>query len=681
MTTAAAKAAALACALLAMTAGEATRAAPGPDDWPAFGNDPGGSQYSPLKQINAANVGFLQLAWVHRSGDVAASGSALGATALESVPIVVNDTLYYCTAFNRVFALDPARGTPKWVFDPHLPQGGAAPLADTPRKSGICRSVAFWQAAAPRAGVPCEKRIFKADIFGNVFAIDADTGAACRDFGAGRGHPGRVTHADFDARGTGDSARGATSGPLVIGDLVVATAGARDSVTDANNGFVRAFDVRSGELRWEFDPIPRAHAHDTGAANAWSTLSADPQRGLVFVPTTSPSSDFYGATRLFDVPLADSTVALSAATGQPVWHFQATHHDLFDFDLPGHPLLVTIRRGGQPRAVAIQQTKQGRVFVFDRDSGRPVFAIEERAAPRSDIPGERAAPTQPYAALPEPFSRQRLTEDDLWGLTPLDRAWCRAEFRKLRYEGPFTPPSERGSLVFPFGGGNWGGVAFDPVHNLLIAKGQNLALRVKLIRKSAAGAATSPGEGERNAGMDLVGTPYRAQVGLFVSPLGIPCTPPPFGTVTAIDMDTGKRRWQVPLGRARYRGIAAPAALGWGSPNIGGPMVTGSGLVFIGAALDARLRALDVTSGRELWQAPLDAPGMSVPMTYLTQGRQFVVIAAGGNARASPELSDALMAFALPVGAAASRPSASKSPRTVITRADPVSNLENRNGL
>ncbi len=629
-----------------------------PATGPALGNDPGGSQYSPLAQITAANVANLKLAWLHRSGDVAAPpGSPGDAMALESVPIVVNNTLYYCAPSNRVFALDPASGVERWVFDPHVSQRGLPPVADVPRKSGICRSVAYWQAAEPRAGAACEKRVFKSDIHGNVFAMDADTGASCRDFGAARGHPGRVTHADFDSRGTNDAARGATSGPLVVGDLVIATSGARDSLTDANNGFVRAFDVRSGELRWEFDPIPPEHAHDTGAANVWSTLSADPARGLVFVPTTSPSPDFFGARRAYELPLTDATVALAAATGKPVWHFQATHHDLFDFDLPGHPLLVTIRRGGKPLEVAIQQTKQGRVFVFDRDSGAPVFPIVERPAPQSDIPGERSAPTQPFAALPEPFSRQVLTEDDLWGLTPLDRAWCRREFRKLRYEGPFTPPSERGSLVFPFGGGNWGGVAFDPAQNLLIAKGQNMALRVKLVKKSAmlpeSGAA---GGSALGGGMDLVGTPYRAEIGLFVSPLGIPCTPPPFGTVTAIDMDSGRIRWQVPLGQARYKGLTAPAWLEWGSPNIGGPMVTAGGLVFIAAAVDARLRALDSRSGRELWQAPLAAPGMSVPMTYLAKGRQFVAITAGGNPRVSPQLSDALMVFALPPATAAATP-------------------------
>ena len=617
-----------------------------PGDWPSLGNDPGGSQYSPLAQINAGNVSGLKLAWVHHSGDVAGKDSAVGATALEAVPIHVNGTLYYCTALNRVFALDPATGREKWVFDPHVAaKGSSAPLVADKRRTGICRGVAYWQAATPRAGVACDKRIFKSDVLGHVFAIDADTGAACRDFGAAAGHPGFVTHADFDALGSGDTALGATSPPAVIGDLLVATAAARDSITDANDGFVRGFDVRSGELRWAFDPIPAEHARHTGAANVWSTLSVDPQRGLVFVPTTSPSSDFYGANRPYELPLTDATVALSARTGLPVWSHQATRHDLFDYDLPGHPLLVTITHQGRRIPVAIQQTKQGRMFVLDRDTGRPVFPVEERPAPKSDVPGEHSAPTQPFPVLPEAFSRQLLTEDDMWGLTPLDRAWCRREFRKLRYEGPFTPPSERGSLVFPFGGGNWGGVAYHPGRNLLVAKGQNLALRVQLIRKD--------GAGNPPRGSDLVGTPYRVELGIFTSPLGIPCTPPPFGTVSAIDMDTGRLRWQVPLGRARYKGVTAPESFEWGSPNIGGPMVTGGNLVFIAAALDARLRALDLATGRELWQAPLEAPGNSVPMTYLAGGRQFVVIAAGGNARLSPELSDAVMAFALPAAPSA----------------------------
>lgn len=635
--------AALALALSAAVMGAApARSADG--DWRNLGNDLGGSQFSPLRQIDAANVAGLQVAWVHHSGDF--DPKAKGNNGLEAIPIVTNGMLYYCTPFNRVFALDPATGREHWVFDPHAPQKSTgAPLVKDPRKPSVCRNVAYWQASEPHAGAACEKRIFKADFAGRVFAIDADTGASCRDFGAAKGHPGYVTQADFDNRGTSDSALGYTSGPLVIGDLVVSASGARDSLTDANDGFVRAFDVRTGAMQWEFSPIPAEHAHDTGAANVWSTMSADAQRGLVFVPTTSPSPDYYGAKRAYDIPLADSTVALSAATGQPVWHFQATHHNLFDFDLPGHALLVDIAKDGKRIPVAIQQTKQGRLIVLDRETGKLVFPVEERAVPKSDVPGEKSSPTQPMPVLPEPFSRQQLTEEDMWGLTPFDRAWCRSEFRKLRYEGPFTPPSVGGSIDFPFGGGNWGGVAYDPVTNVVVAKGSNLALRYRLIPK--AGNAGN-GTDDPLAGQDMVGTPYRIELGIFLSPLGIPCTPPPFGTVTAIDMSTGRIRWQVPLGQSKWMGITAPASWNWGSPNIGGPMVTAGGLVFIAAAVDGKLRALDVRTGQELWQHDLPAPAVSVPITYLAGARQFVVVSAGGNARLSHDLSDAVVAFTLP---------------------------------
>ncbi len=605
-----------------------------PGNWPNFGNDPGGSQFSALDQINTRNVQNLAPAWTHRSGDVSGRESPTGATALESIPIIVNDSLYYCTPFNRVFALDPATGLEKWVFDPHTGRNGAPPLTSAPRKSGICRYVSYWQASEADPGGLCQKRIFKGDINGNIYAIDADTGQSCADFGAGKGHPGYVTHADFEANGTGDDSRGITSGPVVIGDLVVAAAGARDSITDANDGIVRAFDARSGELKWEFNPIPPDHVHDTGAANVWSTISTDPERGLVFIPTSSPSSDYYGGNRTFDIPYSDATVALSAETGRPVWAFQAIRHDLFDHDLPGHPLLVTITKDGRSIPVAIQPNKLGSHFVLDRETGAPVFPIEERPVPQSDIPGEKTSPTQPFPLLPEPSARQVLTEDDMWGLTPIDRAWCRAEFKKLSYAGPYTPPSERGSLVFPFGGTNWGGTAYDAKNNLLIVKGQNMALRVGYAKRDVPPGSNDP--------------PYRASPALFLSPLGVPCTPPPFGTVTAIDMSTGKIKWQVPLGQAKYWGITAPKFLGWGSPNIGGPMVTGGGLVFIAASIDAKLRALDVNSGDELWQAKLAAPGMSVPVTYMAGGRQYVVVSAGGNSRITDDISDAVMAFALP---------------------------------
>jgi len=613
-------------------------------DWPTFGGEAGGGQYSAIDQINASNVEQLEVAWTYRSGDMAWH---------EVTPIHANNTLYYCTPMNRVIALDPVTGTERWRFDPHRGEGGEG-LIEQPRQVVRCRSVAYWEAAEPRPGVPCERRVFKADINGNVYAIDADSGKSCKDFGAAQGHPGYASHWDYEGNGVGP--RHTTSGPLVIDDLVVAAVGVEDSPVDASDGFVRAFDVRSGELRWEFNPIPPEHVHDTGAANVWSGLSADLERGLVFLPTTSPSSDFYGATRKFDIPYATATVALSAKTGEPVWHYQIVHHDLYDYDLPGHPLLVSIQKDGQTREVAIQQTKQGFVFVFDRDDGAPVFPIEERPVPKSDIPGEETSPTQPFPVLPEPFTRTTLTRDDMFGMTFLGRSWCRDRFDELRYDGLFTPPSEQGTLHFPGfgGGGNWGGAAFDPASNLLIIKSMTVGTQHWLI-PNPGGAITPmpdedtaevPGSVYRSGDGDpLPGTPYSSLTRVFEAPTGVPCTPPPWGTLTAIDMDSGKIRWQRPFGRTKRYGMTFPES--WGSAIIGGPIVTGGGLIFMAASMDKKFRALDVGSGKELWQAELPYAGMAVPMTYMAAGKQYVVIAAGGNRRTFTQEGDTIVAFAL----------------------------------
>jgi quinoprotein glucose dehydrogenase len=402
-----------------------------PGDWPAFGNDAGGSQYSALDQLTVDNVAELEIAWTHRSGDV--KDNPFG-TSLQVVPIKVNGLLYYCTPFNRVFALDPATGAEHWVFDPHAanPETGK-PLIDGQRLSGTCRGVAYWQADEPVPGRPCEKRIFKADRGGNLWAIDADTGRACEDFGAAAGHPGRVTNADYDNYGEGYI--GMPSPPAIVGDTVVGAIAANDGVQNTNDGIVRGWDVRSGELKWAFNPIPEERRDETGAANVWSTMSADPRRQLVFLPMTSPSTDYYGGSRRFPIPFANALMALDGDSGEVAWHFQTVRHDLFDYDLVGHPLLVTIQRDGQARDVAILQTKMGWLFVFDRDSGEPVWPIKEMKAPATNTPEDEAAPTQPYPVLPEPFAGQQIEREDLFGLTPFDRRWCQAEFDKMRYEG------------------------------------------------------------------------------------------------------------------------------------------------------------------------------------------------------------------------------------------------------
>ena len=631
--------------VLGMCAG--TAAAQESSYWPTFGGPPGGAQYSELGEIHTGNVSELEVAWIHHSGD---------ASWLEATPIHANDTLYFCTALNRVFAVDPATGEERWRFDPHS-DGGGLGLTEEPRRDARCRSVAYWEAESPQPGEACEKRVFKGDVHGNIYAIDGDTGASCGDFGADMVHPGYVTHWDYEGNGVGR--RHTTSGPIVVGDRVIAAVGVQDSVVNASDGFVRAFNVRTGEMEWEFNPIPPDRVDETGAANVWSTLSADLERNLVFLPTTSASSDFYGGTRTFPIPYSTATVALSAETGEPVWHYQIVHHDVYDYDLPGHPLIATIRKDGELRDVAIQQTKMGFTFVFDVDTGESLFPVEERPVPASDVPGEVTSSTQPFPLLPEPFTPTILNRDDVFGLTPLDRRWCRRQFDELRYEGMYTPPSIQGTLHYPGfqGGGNWGGAAFDPNSNLLIVKSLDIATR-HWLRPNDDGAITpAPDAGGAGApsvsasssgpGDPMPGTPYRTQNEFFMSPLGIPCTPPPWGTLTAIDMDSGEIRWQMPFGQVRRFGITVPKFMGWGTAIIGGPIATAGGLIFMAASMDKKFRALDVHTGEELWQATLPYAGMAVPMTYMTGGRQYVVIAAGGNRRTFTEEGDTLVAFAL----------------------------------
>jgi quinoprotein glucose dehydrogenase len=422
-----------------------------------------------------------------------------------------------------------------------------------------------------------------------------------------------------------------------------------DGIANAKDGMVRAFDVRTGELRWEFNPIPVEYRDRSGAANVWSTISVDTEHQLVFLPTTSPSTDYYGGGRRFNLPLANSIVALDARNGKVVWSKQVVHHDIFDYDLVGHPLLVDIQRDGKTIPAAVLQTKMGWLFGFNRLTGEPLWPIVEQAVPKSDVPGELSSRTQPVPKGMAPFARQTLTRDSLFGLTPLDRLACRRQFDRLRYDGMYTPPSVQGSILFPsaLGGGNWGGAAYDPTNNLLIIKAENLATVIKVVPKQ------DVAKEDQKAPKDyltrpLVGTPYRVEGELFQSPLGIPCTPPPWGTLAAIDLASGQVRWKIPLGQIKRAGVTIPQGVQWGSPNVGGPITTASGLTFIAATMDAKLRAIETTTGRELWSANLPVPGMAVPMTYQTGGKQFVVIAAGGNAQVGTALGDYLIAYALP---------------------------------
>jgi quinoprotein glucose dehydrogenase len=612
-------------------------------DWPYYGGDAGGSRYSPLSQIDRGNVASLTLAWEYRTGDVSDGSGGRRKSEFETTPIVANGTMYLTTPFNRVVALDPEPGTEKWTFDPKID-------LHAPYSEGLVnRGVTLWTDPGRAEGEPCRRRIFLATIDARLFALDAASGAPCSDFGTG----GQVDLTRGIANITRRGEYEETSAPALAGDLVMVGSSIADNDRVASpSGIVRAFDARSGELRWSWNPIPEDIA-PTGAGNAWSTISVDRQRDLVFVPTTSASPDYHGLKRPGDNKWADSVVALSAKTGAVVWGFQLVHHDLWDYDTAAQPVLATLRRNGAATPVVIQGNKTGNLFVLERETGRPVFGVEERAVPKSDADGEEASPTQPFPSAPPPLVPQRLTADEAWGLTEEDRNACHAVMEKLRSEGIFTPPSVQGTLAYPgnLGGMNWSSGAFDPERQIFVTNVANLPMEVHLIPRDQYEAIEKAARmGQFRAEVSPQhGTPYGMSRRGLLAPSGFPCNPPPWGSLVAVDLANGTIRWNVPLGTTADM-VTNPAHIVQGTPNLGGPIITAGGLVFIAAAMDNYLRAFDVETGAELWKGRLPAGGQAMPMTYRLRpdGKQYVVIAAGGHGKLGTKLGDSLLAFALP---------------------------------
>ncbi len=618
-----------------------------PGDWPAYGRDPGGARFSPLTQITRDNVARLQVAWTYHTGMPDLTGMGHRPPALEVTPIVVDGTMYVSTPTGIVAALDPATGVERWRFDagvnPHRGYGDF-----------VSRGVSFWRDIRATPGAACARRIFVATIDARLFALDATSGKQCAGFGANGAvdlRVGlRVPPFEFQAYEE-------TSPPAIIGDLVIVGSGVADNANLAPaSGEVRAFDTRTGALKWTFDPIPQdstdpayktwqaGSAKRTGAANVWSVIAVDPERDLVFLPTTSPAPDYYGGLRLGDNRYANSIVALRASTGKVVWHFQTVHHDIWDFDNASPPALVTVTRNGASIPAVIQTGKSGMLFVFDRTTGTPIFPVEERAVPASSVPGEVASPTQPFTAVVPPLVPLQYSAADAWGPTPEAKAACHEILAALRNDGPFTPPSTQGTLQQPgnIGGAHWGGVATDERRGVVVVPVNRVPAMIQLIpaegfngdslfREDAARGITNF-EYTR-----MRGTPYIMRRRIILGPAGLPCTPPPFGAVVAVNLGTGAIQWTVPLGT--FGGVP-------GSVQLGGPIVTAGGLVFIGASLDRSFHALDIETGRELWTAALPAGARATPMTYEAGGRQFVVIAAGGSDVWGT--GDAIIAFALP---------------------------------
>jgi quinoprotein glucose dehydrogenase len=615
-------------------------------EWVAYGRDPGGERYSPLEDINRKNVALLQVAWTFQTGD-AYQPPRGRPTAFEATPLYVDGTLYLSTPLGRVIALDPVNGRQRWVFDAKVPR-------DAGYGDFASRGVSTWQRGR-------ERRIFVATIDARLIALNAATGEPIQTFGTA-GTVDLRQGLRIPPAGLADYQ--VTSPPSVIGNTIVVGSAIQDGLTTTEpSGEVRAFDAVTGTLKWRWDPIPQqpstvgadtwqsASNTRTGAANVWSVIVADPARNLVFLPTSSPSPDYYGGERLGDNLFSDSVVALRADTGAHVWHFQTVHHDLWDYDVASPPVLFDWRKDGRTVAAIAVASKTGHVFVLDRQTGRPLIPIEERAVPNSDVSGEQASPTQPFPTSPRPLARTTLTADDAWGLTDEDRAWCRDTIRPLRADGFFTPPSLQGTIVVPgnIGGVAWGGMAHDRANGLLVMPVNNLAAEVRLIPRAELD------EQRKRLAPDFElhqqrGTPYALVRRLLLGPKTLlPCTPPPWGTLTAVRAATGEIVWQVPLGSFPGTESATDSAK-WGSIALGGPIVTAGGLVFTAGTLEAAFYAFDVQTGRQLWIGQLPTSARSTPMTYRgPNGRQYIVISAGGHGvQIGPPLGDYLVAFALP---------------------------------
>jgi quinoprotein glucose dehydrogenase len=603
------------------------------EGWSNYGGDPGGSRFSGATQISRANVAQLKVAWTFHTGASLLKTELIRKAAFETTPILADNKLFLTSPYDQVFALDPATGRKLWDFDPHVDlSGNYSEVAS--------RGVSAWRDTGAKPTDPCALRILFGTLDARLIALDATTGKPCRGFGVA----GSVDLA-ADASTTPEWRGGyqVTSAPAIAKDLVIVGSSIADNwKVDVGRGIVRAFDARTGKLRWTWDPIPWANSTNprTGAGNAWSTLSVDPEHDLVFIPTGSASPDYFGGIRPGENKWANSVVALRASSGEFVWGFQVVHHDLWDYDVASQPTLFTWRDGTP--AVVIN-TKMGHVFVLNRLTGTPLLRIEERPVPQTDIAGEETSPTQPFSAIS--LVPEQLAANDMWGKSPDDIKWCQEKLKASRWEGIFTPPSLKGTVAFPgnVGGVNWGSAAYDPQRHLMFANTNRLIAWVKLIPRSSYGAETGKDQDNRIYGE--FGRQEGAAFGLYrtflFSPGGTPCNTPPWGTTAAVDLFTGKILWDVPLG-------SFVPGQHTGTINLGGPMVTAGGLVFTGAAMDNFIRAFDSESGKELWSYELPAGGQAIPMTYLFEGKQYVVIAAGGHGKLGTKQGDSVLAFTLP---------------------------------
>lgn len=620
----------------------------GSGEWAHYGNVQGGTRFSPLTQINQENVAKLEPAWTYRTGVLTNTG--LG---FEVTPLMVNDTVYLCTSTNLVDALDPETGKRRWRFDPKVKSPPA----------GACRGVAYH--AVPEAVGPCAKRIYTATVDARLMAIDADTGKPCADFG---------TDGSVDLKkGLGDVISGyyyISSAPTIVrGKLVVGGWVTDGQFVGEPSGVIRAYDAVTGKFAWAWD-MDRPHEHgepgpgetySRGTANSWAPMSGDDEFGLVYLPTGNSTPDYWGAHRSKGTEqYGTSVVALDIETGEARWSFQIVHHDVWDYDVSPQPTLIDFPTANGIVPALVQTSKSGQMYILDRRTGKPLTRVEERPVPQGPAKGDWLSPTQPFSPDLPAFDNTRLTPQSMWGLTPLDQMWCRIKFSEARYEGMFTPPGyPRPSITYPsyLGGVNWGGISVDPERKLAIVNWSRIANYTAMVTREEAdrkGYKRST-NGGAHVGEPVAqeGTPFALLTGPFLSPLNVPCTEPPFGMIGVVDLTAGKMKWQRPLGTSADSGPLQSRSyvpLPMGTMNTGGSVTTKSGLAFIAATQERALRAFDVNTGKMVWRTPLPAGGHATPMSYMskTSGRQFVVIAAGGNAPLSSGSGDYVIAYALP---------------------------------
>lgn len=620
-----------------------------------------GSKYSPLGQINKSNVGKLEKAWEYHTGDFPKNVSKKMLVAFEDHPSMIEGNLVVCSVKRRIIALDPATGKERWSYDPK------DPLDSENIGMRKCRGVSHWVDSQAPEDAACKSRIFMGTANYRLVSIDARTGKPCEGFG----DKGVVKMPPSKpVLWTGEVI--ATSNPAIVNDTVVVGSSVADNQrVGAPSGRVMAYNARTGAFLWEFDPVPRK-ADDPamkswkngtdafGQGNVWSSMSTDNALDLVYLPTTSPSSDFYGGDRIGDNNYTTSIVALKGSTGEVAWHFQVVHHNVFDYDVPTEPVLIDYPvNGGPPNGTLVpallQNTKMGLIFILDRATGEPLVPVEERPVPQTGkVDGEVLSPTQPFPVGMPVVGNHNFTPDEAWGFTFIDRWLCRREIKKLNYGPIYTPPSLQGTVLSPSAGGgpNWGGSAYDPNSHVMVVPNNRVPMVLSLIPREKIKPEEIDGDSVEGLKMtfDVQGSKYIPQIRPLLSPLGAPCTNPPWAALTAIDIVNKKKLWEVPLGKIdKLSPMPMPESFNseLGTPGAGGPLLTAGGLVFIGYTLDDRIRAFDVSTGKILWMADLPAAGVGVPMTYVANGEQYIVIPAGGHTMYGSTTGDSVVAFKL----------------------------------